>query len=211
MKKKTCLPPPLFKWTKRASYISREDFSLSLFVSDDERSDILPPTKDIRCHADHGLILLSRWQGCFDPLRRMSPSLLFIPSPFIKFTFSTVSSIPTVSSRPIFINYPSPILDRGWKCSLLSIETIINFQRNPSTFFRSVKKRGGKIKIKRLNTFRIHFYNKRGTFSRQTTKPGEFSNIMVMVKGMKSFWKGIARNKLSPWKEILLHGLETNR
>lgn len=210
MKKKTCLPPPLFKWTKRASYISREDFSLSSSLTTRDPTFYLPRKIFVVTQTSHGLILLSRWQGCFDPLRRMSPSLLFIPSPFIKFTFSTVSSIPTVSSRPIFINYPSPILDRGWKCSFLSIETIINFQRNPSTFFRSVKKRGEKIKIKRLNTFRIHFYNKRGTFSRQTTKPAEFSNVMAMVKGMKSFWKGIARNKLSPWKEILLHGLETN-
>lgn len=123
--------------------------SLSLFVSDEDLRDptfYLPRKIFVVTQTSHGLILLSRWQGCFDPLRRMSPSLLFIPTPFIKFTFSTVSSIPTVSSRPIFINYPSPILDRGWKCSLLSIETIINFQRNPSTFFRSVKKKGEKNK-----------------------------------------------------------------
>lgn len=210
-RRRVSLPPSLNERNERRIFPVKISLFLSSSLTTRDPTFYLPRKIFVVTQTSHGLILLSRWQGCFDPLRRMSPSLLFIPTPFIKFTFSTVSSIPTVSSRPIFINYPSPILDRGWKCSFLSIETIINFQRNLSTFFRSVKKRGEKIKIKRLNTFRIHFYNKRGTFSRQTTKPAEFSNVMVMVKGMKSFWKGIARNKLSPWKEIeFLHGLETN-
>lgn len=136
------LPPP-FKWTKRASYISCEGISISLSLSPSSSLTTRDPTFYLArkifvvTQTSHGLILLSRWQGCFDPLRRMSPSLLFIPAKsfhkahlFNRFEHSNCARTTRVRNKLDQFLLIIPPIGAGnvVPCCFLSIETIINFQ-----------------------------------------------------------------------------------